>query len=117
MKKLLLTLALVAAVSAPALAQLEHRRDHSFNSHDYRQRPHPQAVWRGNDGWILPAIFIGSIMAIEARRETVVVQQPVVVQQTYVQPAPIFVEPAYKYVRAYDPSCSCYKQVLIPINE
>ena len=115
MKKLLLLLALVAAVNVPALAQNEHRRDHTFNNHDFRNRPHPQAVWRGNEGWILPAIFLGSILAIEANRPPpVIVQQPVVVQPTYVQPA--FVEPAYKYVRAYDPSCSCYKQVLIPIE-
>ena len=100
-----------------AIANPEHRRDHSFNNHDYRQRPHPQAVWRGNDGWVLPVIFLGSILAIEANRRPVIVEQPVVIQQTYVQPAPTFVEPAYKYVRAYDPSCSCYKQVLIPINE
>ena len=90
------------------------RRDHSFNNHDMRHRPHPQAVWRGNEGWILPAIFFGSILAIEANRQPVVVQQPVIVQQPFiVEP----VQPVYKYVRAYDPSCSCYKQVLIPINE
>ena len=87
----------------------QERRDHSFNNHDYRQRPHPQAIWRGNDGWILPAIFLGSILAIEANRpQPVVIQQPVIVEP---------VQPVYKYVRAYDPSCSCYKQVLIPINE
>lgn len=86
------------------------RRDHSFNNHDMRHRPHPQAIWRGNDGWILPAIFLGSILAIEANRpQPVVVQQPVIVQPVQ--------QPTYKYVQAYDPSCSCYKQVLIPINE
>jgi len=86
------------------------RRDHSFNNHNVRQQPHPQAVWRGNEGWILPAIFLGSILAIEANRpQPVVVQQPVIVQPVQ--------QPTYKYVQAYDPSCSCYKQVLIPINE
>lgn len=116
MKKYVLAIMAVMIVTT-AIANPEHRRDHSFNNHDYRQRPHPQAVWRNNDGWILPAIFLGSILAIEANRRPIIVEQPVVVQQTYVQPAPTFVEPTYKYVRAYDPSCSCYKQVLIPINE
>ena len=87
------------------------RGDHSFNNHNARRQPHPQAVWRGNEGWILPAIFLGSILAIEANRQPaqVIVQQPVIVQPTYS-------EPVYKAVRAYDPSCTCYKTVWIPIE-
>lgn len=121
MKKLLLTLALVAAVSAPALANPDcrrgvdhkigcgpHRPDYRFNNHNRHVQPHPQAVWRVNDGWILPAIILGTILTIESTR-------PIVVEPTYVQPTILPAPPfGYKYINALDPACNCNRIVLVP---
>lgn len=87
----------------------QHRPDYRFNNHDRRHQPHPQAVWRGNEGWVLPALLFGGLLAIEASRPTtVIVEQPITNQvRPYGQ---------YRYVNAYDESCACWKQVIIPIE-
>ncbi len=124
MKKLLMMMLLVAA-SVPAIAEPDcrsgvdhkvgcgpHRPDYRFNDHNRHVQPHPQAVWRGNDGWILPAIILGSILTIEATRPaTVVVEQPVYVAPQQVLPAPPY---GYRYINAIDPACNCSKIVLVP---
>ena len=93
----------------------QYRPDYRFNEHDRGRQPHPQAVWRGNDGWILPALIFGSLIAIEANRPAaVIIEQPM-----YVQPQPTLLPPApygYKYINAIDPVCNCNKIVLVPIN-
>lgn len=89
------------------------RPDYRFNDHNRHVQPHPQAVWRGNDGWILPALIFGSLIAIEANRPaTVIVEQPVYVapQQSVLPPAPY----GYRYINAIDPACNCNKIVLVP---
>lgn len=69
----------------------------------------------GGWNWVAPAI-IGGIVGYELGRPQVIQQPPVIVQ-----PAPVYSYPqpqpmpyGYRYIQAYDPSCGCYKQVMVP---
>lgn len=89
---------------------LQYRPEYQFNEHE-RGRPHPQAVWRGNDGWVLPALLIGGLIAVEANRPAPIVEQPLYIQQpNYLPQAPY----GYRYINAFDPACNCNKVVLVP---
>jgi hypothetical protein len=64
-------------------------------------------------GWIAPAL-VGGVIGYElAKPNTVVIQQPVPLPpppESYVYPPPA----NFHYVTAYDPTCNCYKSVLVP---
>lgn len=126
MKKLLLSLMLVSglAYAGPDCRYGVDNRGgcghYSFNDHNRQHRPHPQAVWRDRDGWVLPAaLFLGTVLAIEASRQPA----PIVVE-TVPAPAPLVVTPlpytlpsppiGYHYSYVYLPECSCNKTVLVP---
>lgn len=126
MKKIMLTMALaVAATLAHAGPDCrsgvdhkvgcgpQYRPDHRFNEYERNRHPHYQSAWRGNEGWVIPALIIGGIIAVEANRSPpVVIEQPVYVQSqpTYLPQAPY----GYRYVNALDPACNCNKIVLVP---
>lgn len=74
MKKLFIILAL-ACVTLPALAQ---HHGHGFRHHGHYRGP-------GYGGWVAPLVIGGVVGYALTRPETVVVQQPVIVEQ---QPIP-----------------------------
>jgi hypothetical protein len=90
MKKLLLTLLLMTATVANA----------QYPHHNHRH---------GGYGWVAPTIIGGVIgYEIARRNQPVIVQQPIVVQQTIPQ-API----GYHYENILDANCNCYRLVLV----
>lgn len=121
MKKLFLILA-IATMSVSAFADVDCRSgiDHKHPScyhHKHNQHRHserhghhnpPAVVYRDDSSWIAPLIF-GAVIG------TMISQQ----NSRPAEPAKAIEPPltTYRYVQAYDPSCSCYKQVLIPIQQ
>ena len=69
MKKILISLALVACAST-AFAQ---HRYHGYHGHHRHWNPHY--------GWVVPALIGGSVVYMATRPDPVVVQQPPVVYQ------------------------------------
>jgi hypothetical protein len=71
----------------------------------------------GGAGWIAPLVIggVAGYVLAQPRQQTVIVQQPQVVQ-----PLPSYVpangEPIYQYQNIYDANCSCYQRVLVQIN-
>lgn len=119
MKKLIITALLVTAatlaiaspdcrsgIDHPVGCGYSHRPDYS---RQMQHRPHPNYESRHNERWIIPALLIGGLIAVEANRSPTVVQQP--------SPQPIYLPQApygYRYVNAIDPACNCSKIVLVP---
>ena len=106
MKKLLL-LTLLASLSTNALAE-EHGRYYAPRYYGHG----------GGGGWVAPLVIggvAGYVLAQPRQPQTVIVQQPQVVQ-----PLPSYVpangEPIYQYQNIYDANCSCYQRVLVQIN-
>ena len=70
----------------------------------------------GND-WIAPLVIggVAGYVLAQPRQQTVIVQQPQVVQPlpSYVPAQP---EPIYQYQDVYFNDCNCYKRVLVQIN-
>lgn len=113
MKKILVTLAFLVAGTASAFDcrnGVDHKHPscyHHGNERYENRNPPPTVVYRDDNGWIAPLIF-GAVIS------TMITQQ----NNRPAEPARVIEPPAplYKYVQAYDPSCACYKQVLIPIQ-
>ena len=107
MKKLLLV-TLLATLSTSALAE-EHGRYYA---------PRYYGHGGGGGNWIAPLVIggvAGYVLAQPRQPQTVIVQQPQVVQ-----PLPSYVpangEPIYQYQNIYDANCNCYQRVLVQIN-
>jgi type III secretion system FlhB-like substrate exporter len=76
-----------------------------------RNKPHP--IWHHQHGWIIPTL-VGGVIVYEIARN----QPPVIVQPTIIID-PSIPQEIYRYVTdvtAYDYSCSCWKQVMIPVK-
>lgn len=75
----------------------------------------------GGMGWIAP-LAIGGLIGYELNRQpTVIVQQPVYIQQPQVTNlnqiyGTVQTQPIYRYENIYDANCACYRQVLVQIN-
>jgi len=113
MKKLSLVVALVVSTSAFADIDCRLGIDHRHPAcgprwhNEYRA---PTVIYRDNDNWVAPLVIggiVGAVIANQNRQETVVVQQPVIVQQSY---PPV----GYHLQYVLDPYCNCYKQALVP---
>ena len=119
------TLAQVAVAGPDCRWGVDHRDprcgrpDFRYDNHNRYDRPHPNAEWRDGTGWVLPALLIGGLIAIEANREanrpSIIVEQPMPTP-TYTPPTYPVAPYGYKYVNAIDPACNCYKIVLVPLN-
>lgn len=97
MKSVLASL-VIALSSGATMAQ--HYGHHGHGHHGNYHRG------GGGYNWVLPAVIGGALMyEIGRQNQPVVIQPPVVVQQ--------YPQPTYRYIQAYDPSCACYKQVII----
>jgi hypothetical protein len=106
MRKVLLVVILSLMFSDLAVAN-GYGYGHGSRHHHSYTRPAPYY------NWIAPAIIGGAVgYGLYRYNQPTIVQQPVIVQQSPIvqQVAP----ESYRYVTAYDPECSCYKQVLIP---
>jgi hypothetical protein len=79
-------------------------------------RPHG-SYWHPRHGWVFPTM-IGGIIGYEIARsqnQPVVVQQPPIIVTQPAPPGPITNPPvSYRVVEAWDPSCTCFKQVFVP---
>lgn len=78
MKKVLAVLLTLAAV--PAMAQ--HWHGHGFRHHGHHGYYYGGGI---NSNWVAPLViggFVGAAIANNRRQETVVIQQPVIVQPT-----------------------------------
>ncbi len=117
MKKLLVTLLFLVAGTASAFdcrKGVDHKHPSCYNHNQHRHserhdnRNPPPVVYRDDSSWIAPLIF-GAVIG------TMITQQ----NPRPAEPARIIEPPVttYRYVQAYDPSCACYKQVLIPIQQ
>ena len=77
----------------------------------HNQHRAPTVIYRDNDNWVAPLVIggiAGILIANQNRQpEPIIVQQPVIVQQTY---PPV----GYHFQYILDPYCNCYKQALVP---
>ena len=119
MKKLLVTLLFLVAGTASAFDcrnGVDHKHpscyNHSHTQHRHSERHEyhnpPAVVYRDDSSWIAPLIFgavIGTMISQQNNRPA--------------EPARAIEPPltTYRYIQAYDLSCACYKQVLIPIQQ
>ena len=73
--------------------------------HGYRHQHHYRPAPYYN--WVAPVIIGGTVgYGLYRYSQPVIIQQAPILQQATPE--------SYRYVTAYDPECSCYKQVLIP---
>ena len=120
MKKLFLILAMSSTMSAFAdidcRSGIDHKhpscynRGHNHHRYSERHEKHnpPPVVYRDDSSWIAPLIFgavIGTMISQQNNRPA---------EPTRAIEPPLT---TYRYIQAYDPSCACYKQVLIPIQQ
>ena len=94
-------------------------RDDRYREMD--RRPHPDAHWHSNEGWLVPALIGGAIVygAMEASQSAPPVQAQTypqtVPQTTYnIQPAQPQQPPVgYHYEQMLDPNCNCSRVFLV----
>lgn len=105
MKKIfLLVLATITlAFASSAFAD----RDRGDRRGDRNHRPHPDAHWNDNSGWVLPAIIGGALVygAINSQPQ----QQYYPVQPSQPQAAPA----GYHWEQILDANCNCNRVVMV----
>jgi hypothetical protein len=111
--KRIISLALAATISGSVLA--DHR------GHTRHSRPHYDRHYNSHQ-WVVPAIVAGAIVYGATRYYSPppppvqYVERPIY----YEIPSSAIVEvngALYNRKSLYDPSCRCYKSVLIPLNQ
>ena len=109
MHKKLLTVLLGVTLATTALADRDR-----FGGREFEHRPHPDARWHGDAGWLIPSIIGGALVysAIESRPTVIVQPQP---QQYYpIEPGqPQLPPPGYHWEQIMDPNCNCLRVVLV----
>ena len=71
---------------------------------EHRGGYHGHSGW----GWVAPAVIGGAVVYAATRPQTVIVQQPPVVQPQYQTPY------GYHWESVLDGNCNCYRTVLVP---
>jgi hypothetical protein len=111
MKKILFIALIAASFSSAVLAD----RDRLERRQDYQYRPHPDARWHSDAGWLIPAIIGGVLIygAVNSQpRPPVVVQPPpqyYPIEPNQPQQPPI----GYHWEQILDGNCNCYRVVLV----
>jgi hypothetical protein len=109
MMKKLLIMALMACFGTLALADRDR-----LEGREFERRPHPDARWHGDAGWLIPSIVGGALVysAINSRPEVIVQPQP---QQYYpIQPNQPQIPPlGYHWETILDANCNCQRVVLV----
>ena len=112
-KKLTLGLITFLLLAALTTANAQERRFEREQEHRFEReremRPHPDAHWHSEGGWLLPAI-VGGALVYEANQYA---RPPARVFQ--IQPGqPQLPPPGYHWAQINDASCQCVRIVLMP---
>ncbi len=111
MKKIIIVAFIASIFSSGVFAD----RDRIERREDYEHRPHPDARWNSDAGWLIPAIIGGVLVygAVNSQpRPPIVVQQPpqyYPIEPNQPQPPPI----GYHWEQILDSNCNCYRVVLV----
>ena len=111
MKKILFIALIAASFSSTVFAD----RDRLERRQDYQYRPHPDARWHSDAGWLIPAIIGGVLIygVVNSQpRPPVVVQPPpqyYPIEPNQPQQPPI----GYHWEQILDGNCNCYRVVLV----
>jgi hypothetical protein len=83
---------------------------------EFANRPHPDAHWHPDAGWVVPAIVGGALVysAINSQPKVVIEQAPVPMTTYPVQiNQPQYPPAGYHWEQIIDASCQCARVVLI----
>ena len=112
MKKIILLVLLTITFATSAFAD----RDRGERRDEFERRPHPDARWNNDAGWLLPAIIGGALVygVVNSQpRPAVISQQP---QQQYypVEPnRPQTAPQGFHWEQILDANCNCYRVVMV----
>jgi hypothetical protein len=109
MKLSSLILTLVIGLTS-TLTWAQHDRERF--ERDFDRRPHPDAHWHPDAGWVVPAIIGGALVysAINSAPAPAPAQStyyPVQVNQPQLPP------PGYHWAQIFDANCNCNRVVLV----
>ena len=89
-------------------------RDRFEGRGEFDRRPHPDARWHNEAGWLIPSIIGGALVygAMNSQPHPVVVQPQ---QQFYpIEPGQQQMPPVgYHWEQIVDANCNCYRVVLV----
>ena len=110
-KKLSLVLCMMAGLASNlSMAQGRHP-----TREEYDRRPHPDAVWHDERGWLLPAI-IGGALVYGAMNAQQAAPQPLPVAPPPPSGYPMQPQQApygYHWEQFFDQGCNCYRPALV----
>jgi hypothetical protein len=111
MKKIILLLLITFTFASSAFAD----RDRGERREEFDRRPHPDARWNNDAGWLLPAIIGGALVygAINSQPRPPVISQP---QQQYYPVEPNRPQEApmgFHWEQILDANCNCYRVVMV----
>lgn len=112
MKKLFVIGSVLFALATAAYAD----RDRFEYREDFGRRPHPDARWHNEAGWLVPAIVGGALVysAINAQPRAPVIAQQAPQQFYPIEPDQQQMPPlGYHWEQIVDASCNCYRVVLV----